>query len=141
MRPGRNIGRMRWLFVASVGLGPLVPGAAEAGPPKELYGKSVTVSWNESREQRPVGEETWRRVDGIETLNMYISDAGRVFNRQSAATRGGSADRKGEIAGQGNRSINSMAARSSRSGAWDKAAPRRGSRQTSTPASAAAMPR
>jgi len=106
MQQCTNVCTRPWLLVLGAALASLSPGSALGGPPKELYGKSVTVTWTESREQRPVGEETWRRVDGTETFNMYISDAGRVFNRQSYATRGGSADRKGEIAGQGNRSVN-----------------------------------
>jgi hypothetical protein len=79
---------------------------AYAAPPKELYGKSVSIAWTETREQRPVGEQNWRQVSGNQTFNLYISEAGRVFNKVSYATRGGSAEREGEIAGSGKRSIN-----------------------------------
>ncbi len=74
---------------------------SRAAPPKELYGKSVIVSWMEAREQRPEGEQAWRSVQGRETLNLYVSEAGRVFNNITATTSGGSADNIGEIAGQG----------------------------------------
>jgi len=80
--------------------------AAYAAPPNELYGKSVSIAWTETREQRPVGEENWRQVGGNQTFNLYVSEAGRVFNKVSYATRGGSAEREGEIAGSGKRSIN-----------------------------------
>ena len=80
--------------------------ASYAAAPKELYGKSVSITWTETREQRPAGEENWRQVSGSQTLNLYVSDAGRVFNNQSYATRGGSAERAGEISGAGKRSIN-----------------------------------
>lgn len=101
-----NVVRMLWPCVLGFAVASFSPEAALAGPPKELYGKSVTVTWTESRETRTVGEETWRRVDGTETFNVYVSEAGRVFNRMSTANRGGSADGKGEIAGQGGRSLN-----------------------------------
>src|SRR5207237_10448708 len=77
---------------------------SHAAPPKDLYGKSVSITWTETREQRPVGEEAWRQVAGSQTLNIYVSEAGRVFNNLSYSTRGGSAERKGEIAGSGTRS-------------------------------------
>jgi hypothetical protein len=79
---------------------------AYAAAPKQLYGKTITVNWTETREQRPEGEQAWRQVSGSQSLHMYISDAGRVFNNLSYATGGGSAERKGEIAGGGKRSIN-----------------------------------
>ena len=101
-----NFAGIRWFCVLGLGVVWFSPEAAWAGAPKELYGKSVTVTWTESRETRTVGEEAWRRVDGTETFNVYVSEAGRVFNRTSTANRGGSADGKGEIAGQGNRSVN-----------------------------------
>jgi hypothetical protein len=85
----------------------LLPQASHAAPPKELHGKSVSVTWTETREQRPVGEQAWRQVVGNQTLNIYVSEAGRVFSKLTYSTRGGSAERKGEIAGAGGqRSIN-----------------------------------
>jgi len=57
--------------------------AAYAAPPNELYGKSVSIAWTETREQRPVGEENWRQVGGNQTFNLYVSEAGRVFNKVS----------------------------------------------------------
>jgi hypothetical protein len=67
--------------------------AAHAGsaPPKGLYGKSITVSWSETRSQRFVGEQTFRPVGVNLQRSVYISSAGRVFARTSsnAATRSG----------------------------------------------------
>jgi hypothetical protein len=40
-------------------------------------------------------------VQGAETLNIYISEAGRIFNNFHTANKGGSADFVGEIVGQG----------------------------------------
>jgi hypothetical protein len=84
----------------------LLPQISHAAPPEELYGKSVSITWTETREQRPVGETAWRQVVGTLTLNAYVSEVGRVFNKLSYSTRRGSAERKGEIAGEGQRSIN-----------------------------------
>ena len=91
-------------LTAVVLFGLLLPLPSHAAPPKDLYGKSVSITWTETREQRPVGEEAWRQVAGSQTLNIYVSEAGRVFNNLSYSTRGGSAERKGEIAGSGTRS-------------------------------------
>jgi len=74
---------------------------SDAAPSRELYGRSVSVTWTETREQRPVGEEAWRQVGGSHTLNIYLSEAGRVFNNESYSTRGGSAERGAQIAGSG----------------------------------------
>jgi hypothetical protein len=99
--------RLQTLAIALiVGVALLLPAAAHAGPPKELYGKSIEVSWTESREQRPVGDPNWRTVNGTETFDIYVSEAGRVFNRMTAQTPGGRASGKGQIAGEGKRSVN-----------------------------------
>jgi hypothetical protein len=94
----------RSLVIALLGL--LLPQASYAAPPKDLYGKSVIVSWTETREQRPLGEEAWHQVSGSISMNLYVSEVGRVFNNIAYSTRRGSAERKGEIAGSGERSIN-----------------------------------
>jgi hypothetical protein len=93
----------RLTVVALLGL--TLPQASYASPPKELTGKTVSITWTETRDQKPVGEEEWRQVSGTITLNLYFSEAGRIFNNVSYSTRGGTAERKGEIAGSGRRSI------------------------------------
>ncbi len=85
--------------------GLLLPQASYAAAPKELYGKSVSITWTETREQRPEGEQAWRQIVGTQTLNIYVSEAGRLFNNLVYSTRRGSAERPGEIAGSGKRSI------------------------------------
>jgi hypothetical protein len=96
----------RVLTVAAGLTAAIVASSAEAAPPKELYGKTVTISWTETREQRPVGEQAWRQVHGSVAMYLYVSDAGRIFNNVSYATGAGSAERSGEIAGGGKRSVN-----------------------------------
>jgi hypothetical protein len=88
-------------LVGATLFGLLLTQTSHAAPPRELYGKSVSVTWTEAREQRRVGEEAWRQIDGSHTFNIYVSEAGRVFNNESYSTRGGSAEREGQIAGSG----------------------------------------
>jgi hypothetical protein len=58
--------------------------AAYAGSaPKELYGKSIAVQWNESVASRKAADQTtqnWLRSGG---MSIYISSAGRPFVRRS----------------------------------------------------------
>jgi hypothetical protein len=85
------------MFRTAVALlfGLTLPQTLQAAPPEELYGKSVIVSWMETRDQRPEGEQAWRSVQGSQALKIYVSEAGRVFNDLTYSTRGGSADRGG----------------------------------------------
>jgi hypothetical protein len=75
-----------------------------AGAPDQLKGKSIVVSWSETREQREEMDHGWNGfhvVDAKHTLSMYISTAGRVFSRQTNAMRGGSGSTE-QVAGEGN---------------------------------------
>jgi len=68
--------------------------AAAAGPPPQLLGKSIVVSWSNTRQQRdqkPDGSWTeFHKVQGRHELIVYVSTAGRVFSRQVNATHSGS---------------------------------------------------
>ena len=58
--------------VAIALLGLLLPQASYAAPPKDLYGKSVIVSWTETREQRPLGVVRWcARADGLPDFRTH----------------------------------------------------------------------
>jgi hypothetical protein len=60
----------------------LVSEAAEAaGAPKALLGKSIVVSWNESRVQKAEAESEGQTVSLSSQLNIYVSSAGRIFTR------------------------------------------------------------
>ena len=63
--------------------------AASTSPPAALLGKSVVLTWNETRQQRMVGEQTFRQVNASHNLGMYVSVAGRVFVRQTIRTGAG----------------------------------------------------
>lgn len=68
--------------------------AVAAGPPQQLIGKSIVLSWSNTRQQRdqkPDGSWTdFRTVQGSHKLIIYVSSAGRVFSRRINSTRSGS---------------------------------------------------
>jgi hypothetical protein len=70
-----------------------------ADPPARLRGKSIIVTWSESRIQRHVGEADFRRVDATLNMSAYVSTAGRVFSRFTPTTRAGTASSE-QIQGQ-----------------------------------------
>ena len=51
--------------------------------PKQLHGKSVVVAWPEERMQRDVGQPSFYPVKAAHNLSVYVSTAGRVFNRMT----------------------------------------------------------
>ena len=70
-----------WLFVCLI-YSPAIAG----GPPKELMGKSVSISWNETREQKWPGETQLRHVNRNGDLIIYVSSAGRVSDISACET-------------------------------------------------------
>lgn len=64
--------------------------AAQAAPPKELYGKSITVSWLETRSQREGQSGTFKPIGLPFTHVYYVSSEGRLFLRSSTRSPGGS---------------------------------------------------
>jgi hypothetical protein len=64
--------------------------AHAAGAPEALKGKSVLLTWTETRQQRHVGEPNFYSYDASVSLNVYVSTAGRVFSRRTTSTRAGS---------------------------------------------------
>jgi hypothetical protein len=72
-------------FAALVSPALLAPAAAQA--PAQARGKSVLVSWSEDRAAKNIGDTRMRYVRSFHTLVVYVSTAGRVFNRYSAGVR------------------------------------------------------
>jgi hypothetical protein len=74
--------------------------AALAAPPQALYGKSVVVSWTEQRMQRRQGEGEFRAATRQGEFSVYVSSAGRIFNRASMTNprrgRSGATERVGD---------------------------------------------
>jgi hypothetical protein len=61
-----------------------------ADAPKALWGKSVVLTWTETRQQRIVGQPNFYSVHGNDGTSIYVSTAGRIFNRRTHSTRAGS---------------------------------------------------
>jgi hypothetical protein len=74
-------------------------GTLRANPPAQLRGKSIIVTWSESRIQRHVGEADFKPVQATLDMSAYVSTAGRVFSRFTPTTRAGTASSE-QIQGQ-----------------------------------------
>jgi len=53
--------------------------------PTQLRGRSVVLKWTESRMLRIEGQTDFHAVNAHQTLQLYVSTEGRVFERRSAA--------------------------------------------------------
>src|SRR5579859_6193804 len=100
---------MRVVVMAFLLAAALVPVAAAAAP-SQLYGKSVTVKWTETRSQRAVGQEpAFHPVSLPFTMTVYVSSEGHIFRRISAITangrQSGAKDRVGASGSSGNGSF------------------------------------
>jgi hypothetical protein len=72
---------------------------AHAAPPAQLYGKSIKLSWTESRMERKMGESDFRGRSLGQYVYVYISSTGKIFNRYGAFT-GRRSGKNDEVAGQ-----------------------------------------
>jgi len=78
------------LLCCGIGAGMSLSDLAHAAPPQQLVGKSVVVTWNESRIQRTVGQAEFRSVQASHVMSLYVGESGRVFSRLTNTTRAGS---------------------------------------------------
>ena len=56
--------------------------------PKALAERTISVSWQETREDRVPPDGEWREIHSYRTSVVYISSAGRVFRRENAVNMG-----------------------------------------------------
>jgi hypothetical protein len=70
------------LSFALVLLGVAGPCTAENAP-APLRGKSIVTSWTENRQQRLQNESTFRPRNLPQSLQIYVSNEGRTFERRS----------------------------------------------------------
>ena len=68
-------------YATLIPLAALAAPAAASEPPRELYGKSVVVTWNEERVQRREDQREFRTVTIRGEYWVYLSSEGRLFNR------------------------------------------------------------
>jgi hypothetical protein len=73
--------------------------AIAVAAPQALYGKSITISWNETRSQRDGQAGAFRPVSIPFIQTYYISTQGRIFTRSTA--KGGSGAGFGSVEGVG----------------------------------------
>ena len=66
------------------------PSNAIEGPPQQLLGKSVVVTWSENRIQRVEGESKFREVNATHNMSIYIGSSGRIFSRLTNTMGSGS---------------------------------------------------
>ena len=84
------------LLVGAIG------GAAATEPPRALYNRSVMLSWIEYRVQRCNSGET-ARGNTNSLLQIYVSDAGRLFSRLNRRAGGQSNSTDADPEGGANR--------------------------------------
>jgi hypothetical protein len=67
--------------------------------PQSLYGKTLRVTWNETRSQRVRGEGEYKSVSIPLSYTVYVSSKGQLFKRLTSTTssgrQSGSKDRVG----------------------------------------------
>lgn len=90
---------MRGLKSLIVLAGMTVACSAQAAP-QSFYGKTLRVSWNETRSQRVQGEGAFKSVSIPLSFTVYISSKGQLFKRMTSTTANGrttgSKDRVGD---------------------------------------------
>jgi hypothetical protein len=73
--------------IALIGLVASSSGAIAA--PQSLYGKTLRVTWNESRSQRVQGEGEFKSVSIPLSYTVYVSSKGQLFKRLTSTTSSG----------------------------------------------------
>ena len=72
----------RLLLPAVIAMSLLGCGAAAAEAPRELFNKTISISWNEYRVQRADSGEI-KKGNTSSTLLVYVGESGRLFTRLS----------------------------------------------------------
>jgi hypothetical protein len=88
-----------WLSLAMI-VAQTMPSRA-GDVPKQLYGKSIVVAWPEERMQRNVGQPRFYQVKAAHNFSVYVSTAGRVFNRMTNITGAGAASSEQVVGTEG----------------------------------------
>jgi hypothetical protein len=91
------------LITVAGGISALMPAHVQAqGAPSGLYGKSIVLTWSENRSQRLAGSGAPFKMRSIgQSLSIYVSSQGRLFNRRNATNPKGHRGKKEGIGGNG----------------------------------------
>jgi hypothetical protein len=81
---------MKRAVVVLAGAFMLIPCGAKAAAPPQLYGKSIVISWSETR----VFRSDDRPQVSQHAMKIYISTAGRPFIRYTSGSRRGTGSRE-----------------------------------------------
>jgi hypothetical protein len=82
--PPRDFTVTRCAFVLLLTFATFVSAATAAyAAPRQLYGKSIIITWTEQRLQQHKG--SFRLVSRNGTLSVYVSTEGHIFNRSTMA--------------------------------------------------------
>jgi hypothetical protein len=90
--------------------------------PQSFYGKTLRVSWTETRSQRDAGETAFKPVSLPFTYSVYVSSKGELFKRMTSisstrratgqkdrvGTAGSGPEGAGRVSFQGNTMISTM---------------------------------
>jgi len=63
--------------------------AAADKPPTQLYGKSILFGWQETRVQRDLEKTNFYTTTADSTLDVYLSQVGRVFSKSTYTYQNG----------------------------------------------------
>jgi hypothetical protein len=77
----------KFTCIALVGFVVSTSGALAA--PQSLYGKTLRVTWNESRSQRVRGEGEFKSVSIPLSYTVYVSSKGQIFKRLTSTNASG----------------------------------------------------
>ena len=79
----------------------VLPCSAMAAAPSQLFGKSVVVSWTETRSSRWVGQDRLFNTVRYGGLKVYVSSTGKPFNRLTMKTPRGEGGDSDQVTGGG----------------------------------------
>jgi hypothetical protein len=75
--------------LASIAALTLLSAVADAGSaPKELYGKSIIISWTEHQSWRPLGQADFRDINVPLSRKIYVGTKGQWFHRFASVRKG-----------------------------------------------------
>jgi hypothetical protein len=97
--------RIYLLGIIAVVAMPTCAAAAPAG----LYGKSVIVTWSETRSQRDPGMQAFRPVSIPVEFTVYVSEQGRIFRRITSTSQRGRRGSKDKVGASGSAAFGAYA--------------------------------
>lgn len=78
--------------------------AEAAGPPAQLRGKAVTLSWSDNRVERSIATGHERAVSQTSTVTVYVGTEGRFFSEFGRNAGHGTVNRK-DVSGDGSAAL------------------------------------